>query len=69
MPLWRPVAEGGKFQILSPRLGIHVIDTSSLHKDVVLSIDQIEEIILSGFLAGFGHGLCGQQGCDGGDQE
>ena len=69
MSFRRPVAEGRKFQVLSPRLGIHVIDTSSLNQDIVLSIDQIKEIILSGFLAGVGHGLCRKQDCDGGDQE
>ena len=69
MPFRRPVAKGRKRQALRLCFGIDIINPSALHEDVVVAINQIEKIILFGFLAWVGHGLSRQQDCDGCDQE
>ena len=69
MPFRRPVAEGRKRQALRLCFGIDIVNPSALHQNVVLPINQIEKIVLFGFLARVGDGLSRQQDCDGCDQE
>ena len=45
VPLWRPVAEGGKFQVLSPRLGIHNLDVRH-----TINGDPVEQLSVGDFV-------------------